>query len=716
MSRSRSVAAALAAAIGCALTTASASAAEPPSIANLHVAGGEASWHPVDNFQLGLDRPAGQPPASAVHYLVRDHAGEAVPARRIAGDVRVIGGIQVRSGPGLYRAEVWLEGPRGEAGPIATAGLRFDNVAPGPAHPIPPGDWIAARSPAVVRVGHPAGPLPISGIRGYAISVDRGTDRAPCAEATRCTVAETDLGGGIDDDTISFGPLARGPELRPSRRGIRFRDAIGNREKARRCGWTRPTPRSCCEALQLAGPLTPCGSPRPPPTPSPAWRPQRPAGPYTAIAVDGRAPAMAAGDSTSATAIGDGAHRVAFYARDAAGNVADGEAGAPAPSHAIVRIDETEPQVAFSRAQSPAEPGADRRPPSPMRSPAPTRLAGRSRSARPVRASRSRSCQPRPRTKGWSLTGTRIAIPRGIRIQGYGLRRCGQLRPWRSPLRWGPDGPFEPAQGNDRASLRVRRRPSGLAPLLSQSGCSALPPRGDRGLRTAARGPHGALRSRHRLRWLSSSSGAPLGDLPGHRDRDLPRRRRPGAPRDRRADPAQWHLPRPPGSRPKSTGAMPPSPATGSFPGRVDVQPGSASAPRSACAPPRRRRGSAARRSRSAAGSPISAPPSPRVGCRSSCSSGSPARTGASSAPSRPTPPAASATPTRSPTTTAGASASSSAPSSLTTDGWPYRAGGLPAGVRHRSLRHKKDRPGENRGGRRAAAGKRPTSVRPVGP
>lgn len=354
MSRARSAVAAIA--IGCALATSPAGAAEPLSITNLQVARGEATWHPVDNFQLELDRPPGQAPASAVHYLIRSHAGEVVPpAHRIAGDVRVIDQIQVRSGPGLYRAEVWLEGPHGETGPIATAGLRFDNVAPGLAHPIPPGSWIAAGSPAVIRIGHPARPLPVSGIRGYAISVDRGSERAPCAGATRCTLAETDLSGGIEDDTISVGLLPEGLSfarvVAVSGSGMRSAtvestplrvDATYPQVELRGApiGWSAHPVRLTATASDALSGMAPAG----------------PAGPYTAIAFDGRAPTMAAGDSTSATAIGDGAHRVAFYARDAAGNVADGEAGAPPPSHTIVRIDETAPQVAFSRAQSPTEP------------------------------------------------------------------------------------------------------------------------------------------------------------------------------------------------------------------------------------------------------------------------------------------------------------------------------------------------------------------------
>jgi hypothetical protein len=80
------------------------------------------------------------------------------------------------------------------------------------------------------------------------------------------------------------------------------------------------------------------------------------AGPFTAIAVDEGAAATAPGSSVSVTVHGDGAHQVAFYARDAAGNVADGQADSPAPSLAIVRIDETPPRLAFANVQDPSDP------------------------------------------------------------------------------------------------------------------------------------------------------------------------------------------------------------------------------------------------------------------------------------------------------------------------------------------------------------------------
>ena len=81
-----------------------------------------------------------------------------------------------------------------------------------------------------------------------------------------------------------------------------------------------------------------------------------PAGPFTAIAVDGGSPTTSLGGSTSAWVGGSGVHTARFYGRDGAGNVGDVESGSPPPPTALVRIDEASPQVAFTAAQDPADP------------------------------------------------------------------------------------------------------------------------------------------------------------------------------------------------------------------------------------------------------------------------------------------------------------------------------------------------------------------------
>jgi hypothetical protein len=82
--------------------------------------------------------------------------------------------------------------------------------------------------------------------------------------------------------------------------------------------------------------------------------------PFTAIRIDDGAPATASGDAVRATVIAAGIHAVAYYARDAAGNVDDGEEANgrrnPPPATAVVRIDRERPAVSFNGSPSPSEP------------------------------------------------------------------------------------------------------------------------------------------------------------------------------------------------------------------------------------------------------------------------------------------------------------------------------------------------------------------------
>jgi hypothetical protein len=347
----------LAAAVGAALSPAPAGAEldERLGIVDLSVADGEDAWHPVNIFRVDWVRASGGLPVAAAHFQVRDDTRVLVPDTRIDGEVDRIESIEVPGPPGRYWADVWLEGPGGEIGPPATATLRFDDVAPGPARPAGPGAWLAAETAAVLRIGHPPKPLPVSGIRGYAISVDRGNGGAPCQGPARCTVAETDLNGGIHDDTIVLAGLREGVSfarvVAVSASGMRSRavESIALRVDATfpelalqglPGGWSSHPVRLTATAADALSGMAAAGS----------------GGPYTALAIDGHAPTVAAGGSVSAMVIGEGVHRVGYYARDAAGNVADGEAGAPAPVGALVRIDETPPGLAFPLRQDPSEP------------------------------------------------------------------------------------------------------------------------------------------------------------------------------------------------------------------------------------------------------------------------------------------------------------------------------------------------------------------------
>ena len=132
-------------------------------------------------------------------------------------------------------------------------------------------------------------------------------------------------------------------------------------------------------------------------------------GPFTAIRIDGGSPITAPGDSVTATAIESGVHSIAYYARDAAGNVADGGKLNGHPNHepevAVVRIDREPPRLAFANSQDPGDPERIEARVDDSLSGS-TRAAGRSRSAHSSRASASRQFQPRSTAASCVPTGT----------------------------------------------------------------------------------------------------------------------------------------------------------------------------------------------------------------------------------------------------------------------------------------------------------------------
>ena len=321
---------------------------------DLRVFGGEDAWHADNDFRLDWDRPPVSEqgfPVTAVHYRVRDAAGAlAIAEVRLPWDTAQIENLHLPSGRGIYTADVWLEGPGGQTGPPASAALRFDDARPGAAQPLAPAGWVAGDAAAVVRIEHPSGPQPISGIRGYAVSVDRGAGSAPCAGPDRCGLSETDLRAGIGADTLSLGVLPEGVNIvravAVSGSGMRSAET---REAIVRVDATRPqvtldgVPRGWA-----AGPVRVTARAT---DPLSGMAPAGPSGPYTALAIDGAVPRVGTGDSNTAIVSGEGSHRVTFYARDGAGNV--GDESAPV---AAVRIDETPPLVAFANSQDPHDP------------------------------------------------------------------------------------------------------------------------------------------------------------------------------------------------------------------------------------------------------------------------------------------------------------------------------------------------------------------------
>ncbi|HEU4707310.1 MAG TPA: hypothetical protein VFS64_08990 [Solirubrobacterales bacterium] len=338
----------LALAAACALPSAAAGA-EPLRMTNLEVEGGEANWHPGNVFRLTWQQaPAPPPSARAVLYRLYDPEGTLIDGPVRSTKASVIGALRVPSTPGAYTVEAWLEDAAGQMGPPAYATLRFDDAAPRPPAPVALESWLTGRDGAPLEIGHPPGPLPVSGIRGYAISIDEGSGGTPCADPSLCTLAETDLAGGIGDDRIDLGPLPEGTTyarvVAVSGSGV----ASPVASVPLRVDGTSPQP-----SLQgvpngwSSGPVHVSAVASDPLSGMAAAGPD---GPFTAIAVDGGAPALASGDTVSTWVAGSGVHRVACFARDAAGNVSD-----PALA-ATIRIDEASPRVSFAIRQDPAEP------------------------------------------------------------------------------------------------------------------------------------------------------------------------------------------------------------------------------------------------------------------------------------------------------------------------------------------------------------------------
>lgn len=249
-----------------------------------------------------------------------------------------------------YSAAVWFEtsvGPSAEA----RVSLLYDDRPPAPPRVSAPGGWLGPASAVAIGLEPAPDPPPVSGLRGYAVAVSRGPAASPCSGPV-CSEAETDL--GPDARSMALGALPEGvydvsvaavsgagvPSA-PTTATVRIDSsrpevALSNLPD----GWSaRPVALTAVATDPLSG-MAPAGAD----------------GPFTAISVDGAMPKRGAGSEVGTVVAGDGVHTLAFWGRDWVGNSGDpGQALAP-PATAVVRIDGTDPEVAFARAQDPAEP------------------------------------------------------------------------------------------------------------------------------------------------------------------------------------------------------------------------------------------------------------------------------------------------------------------------------------------------------------------------
>ena len=306
----------------------------------------ESSWHAEREFELEWQpHPSPGPPTDAVYRLYNSR-GERVRTL-IRPPAEMLEPLWVPPVPGIYTLEAWLQDAAGREGPHATATLRFDNSVPPLPVPRPPAGWVLGVEPATLAFDPSSASPPLSGIRGYAVSVDRGGGSSPCASATRCAVGELDLTGS--EGSLSLGTLPEGVNFvrTVAVSGAGVASAVvtakvlvdgsppGVSLRGAAAGWSdgpvqvRAQAEDRLSGMAAAGPL----------------------GPFTAIAVDGHVATRSPGDAVATWISGSGVHSVAYFARDAAGNLAEVE-----HETAAVRIDEEPPTVAFAAAQDPAEP------------------------------------------------------------------------------------------------------------------------------------------------------------------------------------------------------------------------------------------------------------------------------------------------------------------------------------------------------------------------
>ncbi|HVY95543.1 MAG TPA: hypothetical protein VHA54_01160 [Solirubrobacterales bacterium] len=315
-------------------------------IVDLRVDGGE-GWHRLDQFRLDWGF-AGAGAVAAVDFRVRAADGTTVLQRRIPWATPGIESFRLPA-DGSYLAEVWTEDALGVASLPATAVLRLDRAQPGTVMPqLPPG-WIAGGDAVHLRLSHPGGPTPLSGIRGYAVSIDLDPEGSPCA-AEWCEEREVDLRAGAEGDAITFPSL---PE------GRLYFHAVAVSGSGMRSGQVgtgvllvdSTAPRVAFDGVPAGWASGPVAVRATATDARSGMAPSDASGAFTAVAVDGGPPSVSRGASSGTVVSGDGVHRLTAFARDAVGN----GGGEPAAT-ATVRIDTEPPRVAFADRRDPGDP------------------------------------------------------------------------------------------------------------------------------------------------------------------------------------------------------------------------------------------------------------------------------------------------------------------------------------------------------------------------
>jgi hypothetical protein len=333
----------------------------PGAPQNLTVAGGS-DWRYINDFDISWDNPE-QPPGSSeideAYLQIERPDGTIVNGpMAIAGPNPSAATNQRVPQPGVYVARVWLRDQAGNVSSGSTALLRFDDAVSSRVLAQWPPGWLSrseADAPYTQVWAAPA-ELPVSGIRGYSVAVDRFPGTNPCETPTDPDPAVCSPGEITNPDVQSsvqdLVDLAEGVNyvhiVAVSGAGLRSSEVSHTEIKVDRTdpvarlldlpsGWCRDPVTLVVQATdQLSGMQ---------PVPDDDGRP------YTAMQIDD-GPVLSDPDNEVTRVVADeGDQVIRYWARDLAGNDT-----AASPGVARLRIDRTAPTVAFANAQDPSDP------------------------------------------------------------------------------------------------------------------------------------------------------------------------------------------------------------------------------------------------------------------------------------------------------------------------------------------------------------------------
>jgi hypothetical protein len=187
----------------------------PGQPSNLTLAG-PTGWRTSNDFDLSWTNPqdSGSPLAGAVYELVNAQGQTVEGPTFVSGSTNALSNVHVPA-PGQYTLRVRTRDAAGNESPAATATLRFDDMPPGSTAPQVANGWLSRSELPYVQRWQPVQPgdVPPSGIRGYAVLIDRSIGTHPCDPAgsgdRTCSESEVNF-HGIGSTATTLNDLLEG--------------------------------------------------------------------------------------------------------------------------------------------------------------------------------------------------------------------------------------------------------------------------------------------------------------------------------------------------------------------------------------------------------------------------------------------------------------------------------------------------------------------------